>query len=133
MGNKHPFWWDCQQHHILGSNSRREKQQIERPATSSGNPHPKNSLRKKQAVFSGWRTREARRKERGCVSHVGHKRMDIGGYSLTKHSQQIPTGNKQPSSLHDHLSNEELQGLEGGRKTDHDLSRSLRVDYHQTE
>jgi hypothetical protein len=53
MGNKLPFWWDCQQHHILGSNSRREKQQIERPATSSGNPRPKNSLRKKQAVFCG--------------------------------------------------------------------------------
>ncbi len=53
MGNKLPFWWDCQQHHVLGSNSRKEKQQIERPATSSGNHRPKNSLQKKQAVFCG--------------------------------------------------------------------------------
>jgi hypothetical protein len=94
---------------------------------------PKTHLGKSRLSFAGWRTREARRKERGCLSHVGHKRMGIGGHSLTKHSQQEPTANKQPSSLHHHLSNEELQGLEGGRKTDHDLSRSLQVDYQQTE
>jgi len=59
MGNKLPFWCGCQQHHILGSNSRREKEQIERPATSSGNPLPKNSLRKKQAVFARLRNKRS--------------------------------------------------------------------------
>jgi hypothetical protein len=86
---------------------------------------PKTHLGKSRLSFAGWGTREARRKERGCLSHVGHKRMDIEGHSLTKHLQQILTGNKQPSLLHHHLSNEELQGLKGGRKTDHDLSRPL--------
>jgi len=53
---------------------------------------PKTHLGKSRLSFAGWRTREARRKERGCLSHVGHKRMGIGGHSFTKHSQQNQQG-----------------------------------------
>jgi len=74
MGNKLPFWWDCQQHHILGSNSSREKQQIERPATSSGNLRPKNSLRKKQAVFCRFGEQEKLGGKNGVVFHMSGTR-----------------------------------------------------------